>query len=421
MSAHFDCDVLVIGAGVAGTAAAILLARAGWRVVLVEQHPYPRRKVCGECIAAGNIALLDELGIGAVFRASAGPELRRVGWMGRQATVSAAMPPCLQGPYAYGRALGRDRLDSLLLQRAMDLGVAVRQPARVRAVRGEFGRYVCTIDSRGACAASRSSSDTLRTPIVIDAHGSWERPPEFADGVGATRPRALQRASDLFAFKANFRDTALAPGFLPVLALPGGYGGMVLGDDGRTTVACCIRRDTLAACRSRAPGSSAGATVEQYLRRSCAGLRVVLADAQRDGAWLSVGPLQPGIRVDARARAFRIGNAAGESHPLIGEGISMALQSAALLAATLVGHPPALVAGQRALALQAAYAGAWRRAFAPRLRLAALYAHIAMRPTLAEPARLLLGRWPTLLHVGARLAGKATRATDLTFTTAEIA
>src|SRR3981189_1969297 len=50
---NFDCDALVIGAGPAGAASAILLAQAGWRVIIVEQHTYPRRKVCGECITAG--------------------------------------------------------------------------------------------------------------------------------------------------------------------------------------------------------------------------------------------------------------------------------------------------------------------------------------------------------------------------------
>jgi 2-polyprenyl-6-methoxyphenol hydroxylase-like FAD-dependent oxidoreductase len=224
----------------------------------------------------------------------------------------------------------------------------------------------------------------------------------------------------LFAFKANFRNTTLAPGFLPVLALRGGYGGMVVGDDGRTTLACCVRRDALAACRAQAPGTSAGLAVEGLLRRSCAGVRDVLHDADRDGAWLSVGPLRPGIRVDACRGAFRVGNAAGESHPLIGEGISMALQSSALLAAMLIRHPAAAITGRCAVDLHRSYAAMWRRVFARRLRLAAIYAHIAMRPALAEPARALLRRWPALLCSGARLAGKAARAPVPSLTTVEI-
>ncbi len=82
----------MIGAGPAGACAAILLARAGWRVVLVEQHSYPRQKVCGECIGAGNLALIDRLGIGTEFRRLAGTDLRRVGWMSGDTTVRADLP-----------------------------------------------------------------------------------------------------------------------------------------------------------------------------------------------------------------------------------------------------------------------------------------------------------------------------------------
>jgi heterodisulfide reductase subunit A-like polyferredoxin len=59
-------DAVIVGAGPAGSSAAILLARAGWSVALVEKQRFPRRKVCGECIAASNLSLLDALGIGPV-------------------------------------------------------------------------------------------------------------------------------------------------------------------------------------------------------------------------------------------------------------------------------------------------------------------------------------------------------------------
>jgi flavin-dependent dehydrogenase len=407
---NFDCDALVIGAGPAGTSAAIRLAQAGWRVTIVEQHEYPRRKVCGECVAAGNLAMLDELGVGAAFRETAGPELRHVGWMGASATVISDMPRCTKGPYAYGRALGRDRLDTQLLLRAMTLGVVALQPARVRSVRGQLGCFECTVESRvGGTGAVNSYAPLrmVRAPIVVDAHGSWESGPAVTAGEHVNRARAPRRRSDLFAFKAIYRNTTLVPGFLPVLALRGGYGGMVVADGGRTTLACCVRRDTLAACRALLPRASAGMAVEALLKGSCPSVSAMLHGAERDGSWLSVGPLRPGIRVDADSGAFRVGNAAGECHPLIGEGISMALQSSELLAGMLTRVPVAAINGRYGIALHRSYAAAWRRAFAPRLRLAAAYAHIAMHPGLAEPTRAVLQRWPALLRHGARLAGKA--------------
>jgi flavin-dependent dehydrogenase len=396
------CDALVIGAGPAGSAAAILLAASGWRVSLVEQHAFPRRKVCGECIAAGNLELLDRLGVGREFRAMAGPELRRVGWMNEMTTVVADMPACTTGPDAFGRALGRDRLDALLLRRAGELGVKVLQPLQVRAVAGTPGAHSVEVLGRG------QQPRRLEARIVIDAHGSWERGPQMAGARNAVR--MPNHAADLFAFKANYLQAAIGPGFLPVLALRGAYGGMVLGERGRTTLACCIRRDALALCRALAPQAGAGAAVEAYLRRECRGVRELLEGAQREGAWLSVGPLRPGVRLHACNGVFRVGNAAGESHPLIGEGISMALQSAALLAAILTTQPAAAFDAPRAAHAHRRYAAAWASAFLPRLRLAATYAQLAMRPPLARAAGAVLRRWPGLLVSAARLAGKTRRA-----------
>jgi menaquinone-9 beta-reductase len=410
-SAHADdADALVVGAGPAGTSAAILLARAGWRVVLVEQHEYPRQKVCGECISAGTLALIDELGIGAPFRQRAGAELREVGWMSTSATLVGEFPGCAAGPYRFGRALGRDVFDSMLLERARAMGVQILQPARVRAVEGTLGNFQCRIDKRDSQrAASRDfgPAAVISAAIIIDAHGSWEAAPVFAGKLGAASERVSRSASDLFAFKARFRGAALSPGLLPVLAFAGGYGGMVVADDGQTTLACCIRRDSLQMSRVLTPNAPAGIAVEATLRRSCPGVRDALRDARRDGSWLSVGPIRPGTRLSAPCGVFRVGNAGGESHPLIGEGISMALQSSRLLVDLIGQQPAAAIDQRRTMLLQRCYAHAWRQHFMPRVRLAAIFAHVAMRPLMSEPVAGVLRHWPGLLTAAARITGKA--------------
>lgn len=404
-----DYDAIIVGAGPAGSTAAILLAQAGWSVALIEKHAFPRRKVCGECIAATNLPLLDTLGVGAAFGALAGPELRRVGLFTGAHTLVAALPRDTAFAHPWGRALGREHLDTLLRQRAADVGATVWQPWTVRRMAREGVHHVCEMSS---ATQSGTATTTLTAPVLIAAHGSWEPDPARTSGL-----QRSQQASDLFAFKATFRDALIEPGLLPVLAFPGGYGGMVLGDHGLTTLAFCIRRDALREARTRARhhdqvrGGKAALAAAAHVQAQCLGARDALVGATLDAPWLSVGPIQPGIRAPWRDdRVLTIGNVAGEAHPILGEGISMAIQSAWLLCDRLLARPAVRRGGDpaaRAIAdVGRDYAADWQRSFAPRIRLAALFAHLAMRPGTARPLLPLLQRWPGLLTSGARLGAK---------------
>lgn len=393
-------DVAIVGAGPAGASAAILFARAGWSVALIERQAFPRRKVCGECVAASNLELLDALGVGADFARLAGAELRRVALMQGGRMIHAPLPVG-EGAHRWGRALGREHLDTLLAAAAEAAGATLLQPWALQSIAGSAGRFVLRVR-----ALDGADDDVeLRAGVVVAAHGSWEPLPSERAAV-----RERRAPSDLFAFKANFRDAAIASDVLPVLSFRGGYGGMVVADGGLATLACCVRADRLQALRAERPGERAGDVVGAMLRAECAGVDEALRHAEREGAWLASGPLRPGIRLGAGDGVFRVGNAAGEAHPIVGEGISMALQSAFVLAARiaplraeLLDHAGAASAQARALA---SYEALWRRRFSRRLRVAATFAHVAMRPGLAQAVWPLMQRWPGVLTQGARLSGK---------------
>jgi 2-polyprenyl-6-methoxyphenol hydroxylase-like FAD-dependent oxidoreductase len=386
-------DAIVIGGGVAGTTAAILLAQAGWSVTLAEKRAFPRRKVCGECIAAPSLAVLDALGVGAEVAAAAGPPLTRVGLCVGDEMLTAELPRFIGGGAASARALGREQLDTLLLERAAQLGVAIRQPCTVKDIerRGPF--Y--------ACRLTTDETPLIEARVLIAAHGSWE--PQPWREPGARRARA----EDLIGFKANFSGSGLPNGLLPVLAFPGGYGGMVVADGATLTLACCVRRDTLRDWRAAAPAAAAGDAVQAGLEASCRSVRLALAGARREGSWLSVGPVRPGIRAPWTERSgFAVGNAAGEAHPILGEGISMAIQSSWLLCARLVRAHDARLGATTQADVARAYARDWRRNFAARVRFAAVLAQLAMRPDRARALLPLLRAAPGVLTIAARLGGK---------------
>ena len=386
-------DAIIIGGGPAGATIALALAEAGWRVAIIEKAAFPRRKVCGEYLSPAGLSVLNRLGVAEDWQRRAGPGVRRVALFAGEAVVAALMPAAepLDG---FGRALGRDVLDALLLDAAGAAGAEIIQPARAVAVSGDGSGHRVTVE----CAAGPLN---LYAPVVIAAHGSWEPGPLPTHLAKAHHP------ADLLGFKAHFRDAALPADLMPLLSFPGGYGGMVWADDGRLSLSCCVRRDVLVQLRRKLRTASAADAVHRHLLDSCRGVRDALDGARLAGPWLAAGPIRPGIRPRYAADLFRVGNCAGESHPIVAEGIAMAIQSGWLLAVELSRIDPADPAGRQSAGRR--YAAAWRRQFATRIHTASACARLALHPLGAAAARRIIAAVPALLTMGARLSGK-TRA-----------
>jgi flavin-dependent dehydrogenase len=161
-----------------------------------------------------------------------------------------------------------------------------------------------------------------------------------------------------------------------------------------------VQRKTLQAIRKKYSGIAAGEAVLQHIMAYCVGVRQALQTAKREGKWLSAGPIRPGIRQRYADGVFYVGNIAGEAHPIVAEGISMAMQSGWLLAENLLAHRDDMAMAGRL------YAKQWRAHFAPRIQAAALFSIIAMRPWLVKSILPVLKTFPKLLTFGARLSGK---------------
>ena len=137
----------------------------------------------------------------------------------------------------------------------------VFQPVGVRRLNRIEDGYCCILDGRQV---------SLISHIVIAGHGYWE------PGSLPTQPSpSAAQPEDFLSFKAHFAGTDLPSDLMPLLAFPGGYGGMVHTDGGRVSLSCCIRRDRLAALRVTRDvehsSEAAGEVVKRHILKSCRG------------------------------------------------------------------------------------------------------------------------------------------------------
>jgi flavin-dependent dehydrogenase len=396
-------DALIIGAGPAGATTALLLAQAGWSVAIVEKKTFPRRKVCGEFISATSLALLQKLGMDEFYLANAGPEIRRVGLYTADTIITSAMPQANQSLNHWGRALGREHLDTALLDIAVKAGASLWQPWTVNTFQRHADLFTCDI-------SSEDKVEQISARVMIMASGSWERGPAFAN-------HDAHKTSDLLAFKAHFKHTELAPDLMPLLAFPGGYGGLVHTDNNRVTLSCCIRRDVLQRIRKKYQGLNAGEAVFQHISSHCLGVQNALSHAQREGNWLAAGAIKPGIRRRYHDGMFFVGNIAGEAHPIIAEGISMAMQSAWLLSQILLAHQQEILLKKNSEQAGLAYTKQWNKHFSNRIHAASVFSQFAMRPRSVSLLLPIIKRFPQFLTFGAKLSGKINQVVPITAST----
>jgi flavin-dependent dehydrogenase len=293
-------DVTIIGAGPAGSTAAFALATRGWDVTLVEQHRFPRDKVCGESLSAMGVEVLKRMGLAERLE-GLGPTIldRTILHAVDGRRLDCPLPRPMRG-------LSRGVLDSGLLESARAAGVRVIQPARVESL---FPLNVRHLEGNRV--------ESLWTSWVI-----------LADGKGALLPVRPPATLEL-GIKAHFEHVAGPRDAVELFGVHGHYVGLAPIERGWSNVAFSLPKSRLDCF-----GGDLDALWRQLLTENSA-LADRFAGARQLGGWLaSPLPRFPVTRAWPE-RVIPLGNSAAALEPIGGEGMGLAMRSAELAAEAL--------------------------------------------------------------------------------------
>lgn len=335
-------DAIVVGAGPAGAATALLLSRGGARVLLLDRARFPRHKPCSEYLSPATTAILGRLD-GVLEAVERAPHAKVYG-MKVVAPSGAMMCGRLAGAYSF--ALPRATFDTILLRAAARAGAVVRESTRVQDLLWD-GRAVAGVVAR----AGDGKRETWRARVVVGADGLRS---VVARRLGLLRASAPRRV----AFTAHVAHVAGVDGVGELHVGDTGYVGLGPVGEGVTTVALVVPLRSV-----RAGGTDYRAGLFAQLERF-PGLAGRFDPRQLVRAVLATGPFAQWAERPCVAGALLVGDAADFFDPFTGQGIYAALRGAELAAAALL---PALAAGNGSGSLShaalAPYAAARRREF----------------------------------------------------------
>lgn len=388
--------IVVVGAGPAGAVSALLLARAGARVVIVERKPFPRAKPCGDCLSAGLEPVLARLGVLDAVVAAAPAHLR--GWRLFDRDGADARLPFADGnggPRAL--ALRRGVFDAVLLDAALAAGVELRQDRIVDLAR----------NAEGAPVLALASGARLPASFVVGADGLRS---VVARRIGAIRRTPRLRKVSFTAHVSGVRD--LEPWGELHLGAHGcaGLAPIADGDTGERTP--CNLTLVLDLARAAAPRPRPSPAELLPMLRAFPRLAPRVQDVRfhahgGDAELLASGPFDWPTRNVCAPGVALVGDAAGYFDPFTGQGIFHAVADAMLLA-DAVAHNDA---GPETVL--ADFARRRRTRVAETRLLQRLIEHVVARPALARTAIRALARSPQLAQAIVAATGDLTRARSL--------
>ena len=310
---HFD--VAIIGAGPAGSSAAIQLAAKGYSVALLDKEQFPREKLCGDFLNPVNWPLLRELKVERAVLARPHEKIsifRFTSFSGEEAEIPL---PAGRDEAVVGLGLRRFDLDHVLLERAKSLGVTVLDGWKPKELERQSDGWMLKADKPDAFGELGA-----RMLIGADGRNSW-----VAHHLGLADPAAMQGRSVGFQFRLKCANRST--GKIEVHLFPGGYAGVVGLDGDTVTLGLAIEKHRLLDGRP-----------EQSLLESILPQNPWLKEILRSARVVEMRSTYPVYFPPRRAYAdgvLLVGDAARVNEPVTGEGIYFALKSGVFAARTV--------------------------------------------------------------------------------------
>jgi menaquinone-9 beta-reductase len=335
----FETDVLVVGAGPGGSAAAYHLARHGIDVTVVEKAAFPREKVCGDGLTPRSVKAIQDMGVDTTD-----PGFEKVIGLrthARRTTIQLPWPDLTSFP-PYGLVMPREGFDHLLAQRAVKAGARLME--RTEAVAPRFiDGYVAGATVRPA--GERDAEPTeIRARFVLAADGAASR---FATPAGVTRdPKKPLGIAARRYFRIDYHPGPWIESWLDLrdgdLLLPG-YGWLFPVAGGRINLGAGLLNTF-----SNFKDVSAQRLFDAFAQMLPPEWGI--GEETAEGRVLS-GPLPMGLNRTPQAvpGLLLVGDAAGAVNPFNGEGIAYAIETGEI-AAELVHE--ALITDRPAVTMQ---------------------------------------------------------------------
>ena len=397
MEGSFETDVLVVGAGPGGSAAAYHLARHGIDVTVVEKAAFPREKVCGDGLTPRSVKAIQDMGVDTTD-----PGFEKVIGLrthARRTTIQLPWPDLTSFP-PYGLVMPREGFDHLLAQRAVKAGARLMERTEAVAPRFVDG-YVAGATVRPA--GERDAEPTeIRARFVLAADGAASR---FAAPAGVTRdPKKPLGIAARRYFRIDYHPGPWIESWLDLWdgdqLLPG-YGWLFPVAGGRINLGAGLLNTF-----SNFKDVSAQRLFNAFATMLPPSFGV--SEESAEGRLLS-GPLPMSFNRSPQAvpGMLLVGDAAGAVNPFNGEGIAYAMETGEMAAdmvhEALVQHRPGLTMS---------YPEALRQRYGRYFTIGRGFARAVGKPTIMGLAtRFMLPR-PVVMNFALRVMGNLSDGRD---------